>query len=157
MCFIAPKFYPLDKITYKHTKDVILFTLSTNINTIHTSTPSVRQNDSDRNKIIVKKYEGKRVCLLACFANGDFALVGLRLSRSFLGFTSSSLGQISLMPFSLRVSQVIPLIVVECQAKFTLITTKNEKPRNQNQKHNEQRERKRERVCVYLPRWLRIK
>lgn len=48
--------------------------------------------------------------------------MGLRLSRSFLSLTSSSLGQISLMPFSLRVSQVIPLIVVERQAKFTLIT-----------------------------------
>ena len=107
-----------------------------------------------QNKIIVKKYVGKRVCLLACFANGDFALVGLRLSRSFLGFTSSSLGQISLMPFSLRVSQVIPLIVVECQAKFTLITTKNEKPRNQNQKPkirnttNKEKEKERECVCT---------
>lgn len=48
--------------------------------------------------------------------------MGLRLSRRFLGLAGGSLGQISLVPFSLCVGQVIPLIVVECQAKFTLIT-----------------------------------
>ena len=76
---------------------------------IHTAgTLHVRQNDFEA------------TCL---FANGDLALVGLRLSRRFLGLAGGSLGQISLVPFSLCVGQVIPLIVVERQAKFTLITT----------------------------------
>ena len=90
---------------------------------------------------------------LACFANGDLALVGLRLSRRFLGLAGGSLGQISLVPFSLCVGQVIPLIVVERQAKFTLITTnKIIKIRT---KSNQIKSRESDRRD--LPRWLRIK
>ena len=93
---------------------------------------------------------------LACFANGDLALVGLRLSRRFLGLAGGSLGQISLVPFSLCVGQVIPLIVVERQAKFTLITTnKIIKIRTTTSKSNQIKSRECDRRD--LPRWLRIK
>jgi hypothetical protein len=108
-----------------------------------------------------KKWKRKKG--LAWLANGDLALVGLRLRRRFLGLAGSSLGQISLVAFSLCVGQVITLVVVECQAKLALITTTklpNQNIRTKKPKSNMHRERKREtdrERMGYLPRWLRIK
>lgn len=54
---------------------------------------------------------------------GNLALVRLRESRGLLGLASSSLGQIGLVSLPLCMRQVIPLIVVQCQAKFALIAS----------------------------------
>ena len=66
-------------------------------------------------------------------ANVNFALVRLRLSRSILRFASRPLCQIRLVTLPLRVGQVIPLVVVQSQAKLTLIATNpNEKLHDHN-------------------------
>lgn len=54
----------------------------------------------------------------------DFAFMRLRLSRRLLGFAGSSLGQIGLVALPLSMGQVISLIVVQRQAKLTLIASK---------------------------------
>jgi hypothetical protein len=46
------------------------------------------------------------------FLEGDFALVRLGLGRGILGLTGSPLCKVGLVPLSLRVGQVIPLIIV---------------------------------------------
>lgn len=55
-------------------------------------------------------------------ANINLPLIGLRLSRRILRLASRSLRQVGLMPLPLRVRQVVPLVVVQRQAKLTLVT-----------------------------------
>ncbi len=57
-----------------------------------------------------------------CFARIHFALVWLGLSRGIFGFPSSTFCQIRLMSLALRVRQIVPFIVVQCQTKFAFIT-----------------------------------
>lgn len=49
--------------------------------------------------------------------------MGLGLSRSFLGLPRRSFGEIGLVALSLCMGQVVTLIVVQGQAKFTLIAS----------------------------------
>lgn len=52
---------------------------------------------------------------------GDFALERLGVDRVVLGFTSSSLGEVSLVPLSLSVGEVVSLVVVKGEAELALV------------------------------------
>lgn len=54
-------------------------------------------------------------------AGRELALVRLGLRRRVLGLASGALGEIRLVPLPLRVRQVVPLVVVQRQAKFALV------------------------------------
>lgn len=54
-------------------------------------------------------------------AGRELALVGLGLRGRVLGLAGGALGEIGLVPLPLRVRQVVPLVVVQRQAKLALI------------------------------------
>lgn len=56
-------------------------------------------------------------------AGRELALVGLGLRGRVLGLAGGALGEIGLVPLPLRVRQVVPLVVVQRQAKLALIAT----------------------------------
>jgi hypothetical protein len=54
-------------------------------------------------------------------AGRELALVGLGLRGRVLGLPGGTLGEVGLVPLPLRVSQVVPLVVVQRQAQLALV------------------------------------
>lgn len=65
------------------------------------------------------KKRGGGVC--TSLAEGDLALVGLGLGGGVFGLAGGALGQVGLVTLALGVSQVVPLVVVQRQAKLAFI------------------------------------
>lgn len=75
-----------------------------------------------RVRVILFSYCIPRSANLNSPAGRELALVWLGLRGRFLGLAGGALGEVGLVPLPLRVRQVVPLVVVERQAKLALVT-----------------------------------
>lgn len=72
-------------------------------------------------RIILLSHLIPRSSNLNGLAGRELSLVGLGLRGRVLGLAGGTLGEVGLVPLPLRVSQVVPLVVVQRQAQLALV------------------------------------